>query len=122
MYYKVCAECLRSYMSTYVGHCEKCGCNKFLIPETDEAGTKSASSNGLASRGGLGKGGTLFSSGESTFEKELCHLINRFSRENGSDTPDYVLAEYMNDCLNAYEKAIRAREKDMRVVAENKVG
>lgn len=46
-----------------------------------------------------------------TFENELQHLINRYSKENGSDTPDFILAEYMNNCLLAFNQAIEAREK-----------
>jgi hypothetical protein len=37
--------------------------------------------------------------------------INSASAENGSDTPDFILAEYLADCLAAYEKAVVAREK-----------
>ena len=47
----------------------------------------------------------------STFEGELQSLINKFSKENDSNTPDFILAEYMNECLNAFTKASRAREK-----------
>jgi len=45
------------------------------------------------------------------FQKELKGLINSYSIENGSDTPDYILAEYMNDCLLAYQKTVKARDK-----------
>lgn len=45
-----------------------------------------------------------------TFRVEVEHLINRYSRENGSDTPDFILAEYLTDCLDAYDKAIQRRE------------
>ena len=38
------------------------------------------------------------------FTKELAHLINRFSLENCSNTPDYILAEYLTNCLEAYNK------------------
>jgi len=44
------------------------------------------------------------------FQKELRSLINRCSLENGSDTPDFLLAEYLRDCLDAYEKLSRARD------------
>ena len=43
------------------------------------------------------------------FRKELEHLINKSSKENGSNTPDYILAEYLNDCLIAYDKATNKR-------------
>jgi len=38
-------------------------------------------------------------------------VINRCSRENASDTPDYVLAEYLVLSLMAYERAILLRNR-----------
>jgi hypothetical protein len=46
----------------------------------------------------------------STFRRELREIINKHSKENGSDTPDFILAEYLTDCLRAYDKAVRIRE------------
>lgn len=43
------------------------------------------------------------------FRKELETLINRHSLENGSDTPDFILAQYLTDCLEAFDRASRAR-------------
>lgn len=40
-----------------------------------------------------------------TFEKELEHLINRHSKENASDTPDFILAAYLSDCLRTFNHA-----------------
>jgi len=44
---------------------------------------------------------------------ELRHILesvlNTKSRENASNTPDFILAEYMLNCLEAYEKAVLAR-------------
>jgi hypothetical protein len=45
------------------------------------------------------------------FSRELEHLINRYSIENGSDTPDFILCKYLIDCLHAYEQAIVLRNK-----------
>lgn len=45
-----------------------------------------------------------------TFKEELEKLINKHSIEAGSNTPDFVLAQYMNDCLKSFEEAINARE------------
>ena len=45
-----------------------------------------------------------------TFEKELEELINRHSKENGSDTPDFILAEYLLGCLNNFNTTIKERE------------
>ena len=44
------------------------------------------------------------------FADELESLINRYSQENGSDTPDFILASYLNDCLKAFDSAVAARE------------
>lgn len=45
------------------------------------------------------------------FVEELETLINKYSLENDSDTPDFLLAEYLRDCLDAYETLIQARDK-----------
>lgn len=41
---------------------------------------------------------------------ELAAILNRCSRENASNTPDFILAEYMLSCLTAFEKASVRRE------------
>ena len=43
--------------------------------------------------------------------KEFEEAINRHCRENESNTPDFLLAEYLMDCLVAYEKIHDANEK-----------
>ncbi len=43
------------------------------------------------------------------FRVELAALINRHSLENRSDTPDYILAEYLCGCLWSYELAVNKR-------------
>jgi hypothetical protein len=47
----------------------------------------------------------------SDFRKELEELINRHSKENGSDTPDFILAEYLEMSLLAFDSAVNRREK-----------
>jgi len=42
--------------------------------------------------------------------KELSAILNRHSAENNSGTPDFILAVYLMDCLNAFEKAVIRRE------------
>jgi len=44
------------------------------------------------------------------FEKELTTLINKYSVENGSDTPDFILAKYILGCLSAFNSATKDRE------------
>jgi hypothetical protein len=46
----------------------------------------------------------------SEFLKRLTELINEFSLENGSDTPDFILASYLTECLRNYESVIGMRE------------
>lgn len=44
-----------------------------------------------------------------TLQKELATLLNRHCLENESNTPDFILAEYMMNCLTAFNRATRAR-------------
>ena len=43
------------------------------------------------------------------FRKELEALINRHSMENGSNTPDFVLADYLCACLTAFDNAVKVK-------------
>lgn len=43
------------------------------------------------------------------FRKELTELLNRHSKENGSDTPDYILAQYLMYSLETFDEATRQR-------------
>lgn len=45
------------------------------------------------------------------FKKDLEALINKHSMENGSDTPDFMIADYLCKCLIAYNKTIEQRER-----------
>ncbi len=45
----------------------------------------------------------------STFRRELISLINRHSKENGSNTPDYILAEYLIECLHMFDRITNMR-------------
>jgi len=45
------------------------------------------------------------------FAKALESVINGFSQENGSDTPDFILAQYLLGCLSAWNDAVKARER-----------
>ena len=46
-----------------------------------------------------------------TFAKELETLLNRYNQEHGSNTPDFILAAYLMDCLLAWNQAVRHREQ-----------
>ena len=45
------------------------------------------------------------------FISEIRDIINRHSMENGSNTPDFILAQYLTNCLRAWNTATTAREK-----------
>ena len=45
------------------------------------------------------------------FEMELEKLINKHSQENNSNTPDYILAEYLYSCLENFNRTMRHREE-----------
>ena len=44
------------------------------------------------------------------FRIELERLLNRWSKENESSTPDFILANYLINSLAAYDSAVRERE------------
>lgn len=45
------------------------------------------------------------------FKKDIEILINKHSKENESNTPDFILANYIQDCLYVFETATLARDK-----------
>ena len=45
------------------------------------------------------------------FERDLQQLLNTHSMENDSDTPDFILARYLIECLGAWNAAVEYREK-----------
>jgi len=47
----------------------------------------------------------------SEFKKELEILINKHSLENDSNTPDFILANYIAMCLEAYNVTLQSREQ-----------
>lgn len=47
---------------------------------------------------------------EPDLREELRDLLNRHSAENGSNTPDFMLADYLMRCLEAFERVVNARD------------
>lgn len=47
----------------------------------------------------------------SKLRKEIQAAINKYNLENGSDTPDFILAEYLTDCLRIFDKAVTKRQE-----------
>ena len=46
-----------------------------------------------------------------TLEGDIQDAINRHSAENDSDTPDFILAEYLIGCLAAWNAGVKARQR-----------
>lgn len=44
------------------------------------------------------------------FERDLAALLNTYSRENDSNTPDFILARYLVSCLLAWNEGVMERE------------
>lgn len=47
----------------------------------------------------------------SDFRSGLQMLLNAESMENGSNTPDFILADYLLGCLAAFDAAMAARDR-----------
>jgi hypothetical protein len=47
----------------------------------------------------------------SKFREDLEVLINQNSMENGSNTPDFILADYLQECLTAFDRATKRRSE-----------
>lgn len=45
------------------------------------------------------------------FQQELTYLINGYCIENGSNTPDFILAEFLVLSLEAFNRAVNARQR-----------
>jgi len=47
---------------------------------------------------------------KNTLVTELRAVLNKYSQENNSNTPDYILASYLLACLAAFDEAVQKRE------------
>lgn len=48
---------------------------------------------------------------EDSFRSKLEALLNSESMEESSNTPDYILAEYLMTCLKAFDEATVERDR-----------
>jgi hypothetical protein len=55
--------------------------------------------------------GTLTSELKNKVSKELEQLLNRNSVDNALNTPDYILADYLINCLDTFNEALTQIEK-----------
>jgi len=46
----------------------------------------------------------------SEFSKELEVLINRYCKDGDTNTPDFILSNYLDSCLRAYEIDMAQRD------------
>ena len=44
------------------------------------------------------------------FKKAIESAVNECSMESGSNTPDYILANYLMNCFDAFNEATQQRE------------
>lgn len=44
------------------------------------------------------------------FKSELTSLLNKHSKENDSNTPDFILAEHLIGCLKLFNAIVGKRE------------
>ncbi len=45
-----------------------------------------------------------------TLLEDIRSVVNRYSAENASNTPDFILAQYLETCLAAFNVAVQQRE------------
>jgi hypothetical protein len=45
-----------------------------------------------------------------SLENDISKLLNSYSAENDSNTPDFILAQYLMACLAAFNVAVQQRE------------
>lgn len=46
-----------------------------------------------------------------TLREEIAAVLNKKCVENESNTPDFILAAYLIECLESFETAIKRRDK-----------
>lgn len=42
--------------------------------------------------------------------RELAELLNKHNRDQNARTPDFILSEFLLNCLDAFDQAIRERK------------
>ena len=46
-----------------------------------------------------------------TFRESLTQLINQYSKENSSNTPDYLLANFLIGCMDTFDLTVSRRDE-----------
>jgi hypothetical protein len=95
--------------------CHECGASVWAeLKFNDKAFLDGYHGECFISRGGCGT--FVFEEIESkknkpSFLSKITTLINQYSREGLSNTPDFILAEYLEKCLENYESCVAKRDK-----------
>lgn len=55
------------------------------------------------------------------FRVGLMKLLNEHSAEKGSNTPDFILANYLTDCLRTFDHAVSERSRWGDIVARTQI-
>lgn len=92
-------ECRHDFRKGTVANCIHCGECGYADPSTPLA---------TPAQAGADQGGEWVTSPPSLYD-EIRATLNRHSAENGSNTPDYVLASFLADCLQAFDTATNRR-------------
>lgn len=45
-----------------------------------------------------------------SLRSDIANVLNRHNTESGSNTPDFILADFLVDCLSAFDKALKRRD------------
>ena len=48
---------------------------------------------------------------ETSLAQDIAVLLNKHSMENKSNTPDFILAKFLTECLLTWNRATRERER-----------
>lgn len=60
-----------------------------------------------------------------TFRESLTRLLNSYSKENSSNTPDYLLANFLIGCMDVFDLTVRRRDewfgRDTKIQVTGKV-
>lgn len=48
---------------------------------------------------------------EKMFKRELAELINKYCIENVSNTPDFIIADYLCACLDTFHSNVNMRDR-----------
>ncbi|HMC01390.1 MAG TPA: helix-turn-helix transcriptional regulator [Flavobacteriaceae bacterium] len=63
---------------------------------------------------------TIGKSNQDQFRRDIEAIINKHNLEKGSSTSGFILAEYLQDCLHIFDKAVNKRDRGYNAESEVK--